>query len=187
MRRVLAIAGGAAIVAFALVAYFGRDQVKPTAHEFYAVSLRSSLFSGFLGLGGFLLSLKTFIVVKMKEGLYDHPGYRRRFAESVAVRSATPATSKGLYEPLGQLRALLFLSIVSSLLTAVLQLTIGLLDGVYVVAIAAASVAFTLALLAQALVEINANLKAWFKHLEEQPLAVESADTAAAAAAVAGK
>ena len=36
--------------------------------QFYVQNLRSSLFAGFLTLGGFLFSAKTFIVIKMKEG-----------------------------------------------------------------------------------------------------------------------
>ena len=40
-------------------------------HVYFAEHLRGSLFSGFLTLGGFLLSLQMFIVVKIKEDLYD--------------------------------------------------------------------------------------------------------------------
>src|SRR5262245_31540304 len=46
--------------------------------DFYARNLRGSLFTGFLTLSGFLLSAKTFIVVKMKESLYEQDFYTRR-------------------------------------------------------------------------------------------------------------
>jgi hypothetical protein len=43
--------------------------------RFYGENIRGSLFTGFLTLGGFLLSLKTFIIVKMKENVYDDERY----------------------------------------------------------------------------------------------------------------
>ncbi|MBT0959869.1 hypothetical protein [Denitromonas iodatirespirans] len=43
--------------------------------KYYVENIRGHLFAGFLALGGFLLSLKTFIVVTMKENVYDDEKY----------------------------------------------------------------------------------------------------------------
>lgn len=162
MTRALCIAAVFAAAIGALVWYLARTH---DIHTFYGGSLRSSLFSGFLSLGGFLLSLKTFIVVKMKEGLYDHRLYKERFAEW-RKKDARRATAK-LFEPLGRLRGLLFLSIVSALVTAVLQMTLGLVEKDWAAGVCLAATGFSIALLTQSLIQINGNLRTWFGYLEE--------------------
>lgn len=147
--------------------------------EFYGSSLRASLFSGFLGLGGFLLSLKTFIVVKMKEGLYDHKLYRARYAET---KKANPGNAGQLFDQLGKLRGLLFASIVCSLITATLQITLGLAEHRVAVILCLAAAGFTIAMLAQSLIQINGNLQTWFQYLEidAQEQEKKAAETATA-------
>jgi hypothetical protein len=153
----------AAAVAGLVVAFVYNIHTDQHVATFYGTSLRGSLFSGFLGLGGFLLSLKTFIVVKMKEGLYDHKLYRARHAEA---KKANPTKALPLFAQLGKLRTLLFASIISSLLTAVLQITVGLADNDAAAAICLGAGGFTLALLGRSLYEINGNLRRWFEYLE---------------------
>lgn len=55
---------------------------------FYEKHLRGNLFAGFLTVGGFLLSLKTFILIKLKENVYDHKEYRKIYREQKELDSS---------------------------------------------------------------------------------------------------
>jgi hypothetical protein len=155
---VLALLVGIAVGSFVYWLAGQHDDAIP----FYGDKLRGSLFSGFLSMGSFLLSLKTFIVVKMKEGLYDQASYKQRHLE--AVRTGGP---RKMYTPIFALRGFLLWSIITALATAVLQVTVGLFKKKWAVAIPIGSAALTLTLLMRCLFEINGNLKTWFSHAEE--------------------
>jgi len=112
------------------------------------------MFSGFLTLGGFLLSLKTFIVVKMKEGVFDNEHHIKKVLKE---RERTRAPVK-MYAELNRLRRLLF----GAIGTAIMQVTLGLVDHLYATTICFAVAAFEIAIFAQALFLINKNLHDWF-------------------------
>lgn len=71
--------GATVFVVFAIV-----DSRDPAATSFYQDKMRGSLFAGFLTLGSFLLSLKTGIVIKIKEQLFDQPEYHKIVANAQA-------------------------------------------------------------------------------------------------------
>lgn len=71
-------------------------------HDFYSKKLQFSFFTGFLTVGGFLLSLKTFILVKLKEGLFDNKEYQERMEKR---RALNPDLS--YYGPLSRLGSFL--------------------------------------------------------------------------------
>lgn len=129
---------------------------------FFAGSLRGSLFAGFLTVGGFLFSLKTFIIVKLKESVYDHKGYEKRVIEQ---RELNPAIS--FYGPLRRLSHLLFVAVLASILTAVLQLTVGLINHWIAVLVCIWAAVFSVILLIIALILIKRNLDQWFQFLED--------------------
>jgi hypothetical protein len=151
----------AAAIVVAVVGWITLDH-PDAVYAFYDAKIRASMFSGFLGLGGFLLSLKTFIIVKMKEGLYDHARYRELVVER---RQLTPELT--FFGPLRRLGTLLFYAIVASLGTAVLQLTLGLHAQWWTAACCLAAGAFTVTLLLFSLLQIKRNLDEWFDYLEE--------------------
>ena len=91
--------------------------------EYYAKNIRSSLFSGFLTVGSFLLSLKAFIVVKLKENIFDTYIYKEKLKERKKLNSKLT-----LYGPVKRLSSLLFLTISSALTASVSQLSIGLIQ-----------------------------------------------------------
>lgn len=88
--------------------------------EFYQKELRSNFFSGFLSVGAFLLSLKTFIVITMKKELYDTPAYKNTW-EKQGGKSAVG----GIYLKLRELNSCLFWSILVSLVCTVSQFSVG--------------------------------------------------------------
>ncbi|MGE6793451.1 hypothetical protein ACQKFS_15680 [Pseudomonas guineae] len=93
--------------------------------KLYDEKLRSDFFSGFLAVGAFLLSLKTFIVMTMKTTVYDTEKYR----EIWEGQKKLDARIGGKYSGLKQLNDCMFNSILFSLAAAVAQVTIGLVGG----------------------------------------------------------
>ncbi|WP_147468477.1 hypothetical protein [Corallococcus interemptor] len=160
MKPTLSIAALASLLAFlsALAIQLAHIDV----YDFYSKNMRGSLFSGFLTLGGFLLSLKTFVVVKMKEGLYDNKAYRTRHKRRQTLLKTD------LYNPLINLSHLLYYSILACIATSVSQLTLGLFPRWWSAAGCASLATFAVVLLAMSLREIKGNLDTWFECLEEE-------------------
>ena len=86
----------------------------------YSAKLQTPLFTGFLTLGSFLLTLKTFIVVQLKDKLYDSEAYIERFAK---LRFQNKDLK--LYDPITRLAGLLLTAVVMALGTALLQISLG--------------------------------------------------------------
>lgn len=155
------------LVACAILGAVTVSQAGEDVFAFYATTLRSSLFTGFLTASSFLLALQTFIIVRMKEGVYDTSGYQKRY------RDATKRNSlEGIYRPLEALANLLFAAIVASLGTSLSQVTVGLVAAPFSAAFCLASTGATLGLLFFTLFEIRANMLEWFKCLEDDKRAV---------------
>lgn len=129
---------------------------------FYSMNLRGNLFAGFLTLGGFLFSLKTFIVIKIKESVYDHEKYKERLDIG---KKFNPNMSH--YGPLQRLSNMLFYSVLFSIITAALQLTIGLIPHWFVVLVCIFSSVTTMFLLVWSLVMIKKNMDDWFDFIEK--------------------
>ncbi|AMQ82395.1 hypothetical protein AWU82_03580 [Pseudomonas glycinae] len=94
----------------------------------YDDKLRSDFFAGFLAVGAFLLSLKTFIVMTMKINVYDTSNYEDTWKKQFALDPRVGPRYKGLK----RLNDCLFNSILASLVAAVAQVSIGLVGGVVI-------------------------------------------------------
>lgn len=132
-----------------------------TISDFYAKNIRASLFTGFLTVGSFLLSLKVFIVVKFKENIFDSSAYKEKLQDR---RKLEPNLSH--YGPVKRLSRLLFVSIVSALGASAAQLSVGLIPAwqatlfcVFVAVFAGSMLISTLWLIRQILDE-------WLSYLE---------------------
>ena len=130
--------------------------------EFFAKNMRGSLFAGFLTLGSFLLTLKTGIVIKIKEGLYDSAAYKKRLIEQRQINGQLSA-----YGPLRRLSKLLSWSVFSALLSASFQLTIGLIPHWIAASLCLAVAVFAMAILLSSFFLIQINLSDWFNLMEE--------------------
>lgn len=124
---------------------------------FYEKHLRGNLFAGFLTVGGFLLSLKTFILIKLKENVYEHEEYKKIYKKQKDLDE-----SLQLYGPLKNLSNFLFWSVLSTIFAAIFQLTIGLF-GVYWLSVMAIWMSiFALLSLIFSLILIKSSLNDWF-------------------------
>lgn len=47
-------------------------------YDFYSIHVRGNLFAGMIAVGGFLMTGKTFILVTMKQNVFDDPEYKKR-------------------------------------------------------------------------------------------------------------
>lgn len=133
--------------------------------SFYAKDLRSSLFSGFLTLGGFLLSLKTFIVVNMKKEVFDNEKYKKEWGEQKKLDVDGKMGSR--FDPLKDLANSLYVSIVFCVATAVSQLTIGLFEAIWSSIICLLLATISIMLLLKSLYLIRVNLNRMFEFLNK--------------------
>jgi len=129
---------------------------------FYSEKMRASLFAGFLTLGSFLLALKTGIVIKIKEGVYDKPEYQKRILEMPELSGKIT-----IYGPLRRLSRLLSISVMAALITSAAQLTIGLFNDWKASALCLSLAAFAISVLLASFVVIQINLGTWFDLMEE--------------------
>lgn len=131
--------------------------------KLYDLNLRQALFSSLFSLAAFLFAMKTFIVVKMKEGLYDTPEYKIIIQQK---RQRNPNHS--FYGSLRRLSSFLTYSIFSAIIGALAQITIGFIKTPFYVCIALSLAAVSVALLIISIILSSFNLNNWFDKLEEK-------------------
>lgn len=127
--------------------------------KLYDSFLRQSLFTGFLTLGGFLLSMKTFILVNVKKDVYDSDAYTK-FLKDCEGNGIQVERYTALYE----LQRGLTLSIVLCLLASASQFTFGLLSYWWAKATATSLAAFALGFVLWAVWLLYANTKTWIDY-----------------------
>jgi Mn2+/Fe2+ NRAMP family transporter len=130
--------------------------------DYYAKNIRGSLFTGFLTVGSFLLSLKAFIVVKLKENIFDSDIYKERLKQQRKLNS-----NLTLYGPVKRLSQLIFLTICSALTASVSQLTIGLIQHWLATFFCIFVSMLAISMLVSTLLLIKSTLDEWLNYLEE--------------------
>lgn len=142
--------------------------------KFFQEELRSDFFNGFLSLAGFMLAAKTFIVIHMKQEVYDKPEYEARFDERKR-QSGESAASR--YGPLERMSQALYWITVSSVIAAISQITIGLIPWNVAGLVCAATIIFAVWKLIVGLKLMKDNLDRWFEIVhEEEEKRVSSSD-----------
>ncbi|MBL9085461.1 MAG: hypothetical protein JNK76_26890 [Planctomycetales bacterium] len=132
-------------------------------HDFYASSLRTPLFTGFFTLSGFLLSMKTFIVINLKKEVYDSSTYRDRI---IRKRKLFPDTR--MYGPLKNTSRLIFYAILCAVATSTLQLTLGLVKSDYAAFVCITAAFITLCVLVAVLFVIGYVIRQWMIFIEDE-------------------
>jgi hypothetical protein len=131
--------------------------------KFYAENLRGNLFSGFLTLAGFLLSAKTFIVIHLQKEIYAKRHYHDRIRDLRKIDSTLK-----YYAPLRNLSRLLFWTILTSLLAAIAQVTIGLISHACAVWLCVILAITAIVFLFVSFCVMSASLRDWFNFLEDE-------------------
>lgn len=133
--------------------------------SFFNSNIRASLFAGFLSLGGFLLSLKTFIIINMKKDVFDTEKYKNTWEEQSKLDRRGMLGKR--YDPLRELSNVLFAAIVTAIGTAVFQISVGLRESFWTSFICLWAATFATMLLLTCLWLIKRNLNTMFAHLED--------------------
>lgn len=130
--------------------------------HFYVNDFREILFSAFLTLSGFIFTLETFIIVTIKENVYDNKKYIANFSK---MQKLNPQLKR--YGPLINLKDFLYYTIIYSFIAAIIQLVLGAFNNWYAIATCIWSSIVALLTFAYALYISNDNLKKWFKYIED--------------------
>lgn len=139
--------------------------------KFYQDELRSDFFNGFLSLAGFMLAAKTFIVIQMKQEVYDKPEYQQRYEERKRLTGDSSATK---YGPLKNMSNALFWIVTSSVIAAISQVTIGLIPWNIAGIICVTAILFAIISLIYGLILMKQNLDGWFDTLTEEDVSKEN-------------
>lgn len=133
--------------------------------NYYESKIRGYLFSGFISVGSFLLSLHTFVIVNLKDKLFDSPAYKKNYidfkSQQVKGFSSDSIIPTDYYAPLNVLSVFLNVSIWLSILTAVIQFTLGFYNNTFTALFCMYLALLTILYLLNCLILIRCNIKVW--------------------------
>ncbi len=136
-----------------------------TFFNYYESKVRGYLFSGFISVGSFLLSLHTFVIVNLKDKLFDSVAYKNNYVDfksrEIKNFSSAMISVSDYYAPLNVLSVFLNISIWLSIVTAVMQFTLGFYDNTYSAIFCMYMALITVLFLLNCLVLIRCNIKVW--------------------------
>ena len=124
----------------------------------YRTHFRIPLFSGFLTIGSFMLSFKAFTILRLHDDVFKTPEYMERWILKAEKFKLNPNT---YLDPLSRLTDTFFLTILFSLLTAFLQVTLGLLPKSWAAYICIWFALFSGMLVIRSLYVLRVNLIIW--------------------------
>ncbi|HHG8598044.1 hypothetical protein Q4R89_17340 [Morganella morganii] len=123
-----------AIVTWVLININDGDLVKVV--KVYSENIRGYIFTAFLAVASFLLSLLTFVVINLKEKMFDSKEYIDIAKEGWKKKNiSSPFKKKNLYEPLVIISWVLAFAISSCFLTSISQFIFGFSSNHYVLLI----------------------------------------------------
>ncbi|GCG50330.1 hypothetical protein RCV08_17700 [Escherichia coli] len=103
--------------------------------DLYRSSMRGYFFSAFLGISSFLLSLLTFVVINLKEKMFDSEDYKKIYIKHNQLNAGGEIKKYDLYKPLAVITTMLVFSISCSIFTSILQFTLGLSSNCWILII----------------------------------------------------
>lgn len=130
--------------------------------DFYHKNLRGYLFSGFISVGSFLLSLHTFVIINIRDKVFATPEYKNTFSEANRI-PLDKIKDADLYKPLDNLSSFINTSILFSLTTAIAQFTIGLSTNLYACLFCVWLAILTIFFLLHCLIIIRQNIRLLLK------------------------
>ncbi len=144
--------------AFWLITHFATDSSKWI--EVYYEQARIPMFTGFLTLGSFLLTLQTVIIQRLKEA-YDSEDYGRKVSQMRAKGKVIKH-----YGSLQRVGVVIAANVILALTTSLLQLTIGFLRLPWSTAICIAFGLTTILLVIYLTIELVLAHRQWFEKIE---------------------
>lgn len=129
----------------------------------YGSKLQIPLFTGFLTISGFLLSLTTFIVVKMHEAVYQDEHYFKKIEIYTRIDENYSHT-----KPLENLSSFLISSVVAALITSFSQFTIGNYSNFYIIVLCLSLAACASTFVFISCLLIKSNITIWIGFMKEK-------------------
>ncbi|MDC9591529.1 hypothetical protein PSI23_20150 [Xenorhabdus sp. XENO-10] len=137
-------------------------------YNFYQKNLRGYLFSGFISVGSFLLSLHTFVIVNLKDKLFSTNEYKEIFIRSNRIDKIENIDERELFKPLDRLSYFLNYSIWLAIITAISQFTIGLADNLIASITCIWLAVLTICFMLNSLIIIRENIKLMLRQTSEK-------------------
>ena len=142
--------------------YRNSPEVSTKFYEFHHKNLRGYLFSGFISVGSFLLSLHTFVIVNLRDKVFATKEYKETYALSYGIEESK-INECDLFKPLDNLSSFINTSIILSLTTAISQFTLGLSTNLYACLFCVWLAILTVFFLLHCLIIIRQNIKIFLK------------------------
>lgn len=133
----------------------------------YFMQARVPMFTGFLTLGSFLLTLQTAIIQRLKEA-YDSADYARMVDQ---IRAKKKDKAIRYYGGLERVGIALATNVILSLITAALQMTLGFFQTTWSTAICGAFAVTTVMLVIYLTIQLVLAHRHWFRKIEAEKTA----------------
>ncbi|ENM5899640.1 hypothetical protein LV192_003906 [Vibrio mimicus] len=130
--------------------------------EYYSQHIRGNLFAGLIAVGGFLMTGKTFILVTMKQNVFDDQKYIETHEKLSKFNSSLQR-----YAPLIELKDILYLAVYMTVISAIIQLTVGLIPHWIASMISIFFAIWSIVLVIDSLNLIKRNLDYWLNNTQE--------------------
>jgi hypothetical protein len=115
-------------------------------------------------MGTFLFAVKTFIVIKLKEDIFDRDFYGKRLENLHELNPEIKIEDR--YVPLKRLTSVLFYASIIALSSSILQITVGLFKPRWCSIICTFAAFLSAGLLFWAMILVKRNLNVWMDDLE---------------------
>lgn len=124
----------------------------------YKDNLRGTLFTAFLTMGSFMLSLMSMFMFSLKEKLFDDGEYKKLYSAKEKITNE----SDPIYGPLVNISRLFLFCVMMCFITSILQFTIGLIDNICLTVFCLSLAISTIFLALYILYNVWRNLEVWF-------------------------
>lgn len=147
-----------------LTGYLAMDQYPEASLKFY-LGVNSELFSGLFTVSALLFSVKTYIVVKLQEGIYSQNRYMRKFAELSEMQKTQ---DRSHLDPLERLSKSLTTAVLIAALAAIGQIIAAALNSAHGVITGWSLAGASVFCLGYCWIQIRNNLNKYFDYLKEE-------------------
>ena len=156
---------GCALASAVGVLYWLLEYVAPNANHWilvYGNSARTPMFTGFLTLGSFLLTLQSGILSRLKEG-YDGEDHARKIDQM-----RRKGKSVRYYESLRNVGQVIFVNLMLALLPALFQITFGFVQKAWSTSLCVGFGFVTIVLVIYLAIELMRAHHEWFRKIEAE-------------------
>ncbi|PKN20392.1 MAG: hypothetical protein CVU71_00960 [Deltaproteobacteria bacterium HGW-Deltaproteobacteria-6] len=129
--------------------------------DIYDDRLQFAFFTAFLTVGSLLLAMKAFLLVRLKDDIYLHEEYQKRYKEQCSGPHKID-----YFQGLKDIGYLLVVSVIVCFITSIAQITIGFCPTYAIKIIAPSLAAGMLSLVIIDWLFVYLNLRDWFSFIE---------------------